>query len=255
MPSAAMAALRRPLALSFSGCGWLMSYHLGVSDLLLRAGCITPRSRFAGASGGALVAAALGCGLSPRDLQRQLGDMARKFRGEGPLSVWGNIEPSLRATLDDILPAHANDLCNGRVSIALTRARWKPDAWLVDRFHSRDELIDALVASSFVPSYLAPGFTRHFRGEPVIDGGFTELFPRIPGGRSACPYPHADKVFGTRVDIGPVGEVSLPQLMQESFFPANKGQVERQFEWGQQQAEAWLAQTYPRLPISAGLEG
>jgi hypothetical protein len=49
---------------SFSGSGLLIPFHLGVANVLQEQKIIHERSKFAGASGGSIVAAALACGVS-----------------------------------------------------------------------------------------------------------------------------------------------------------------------------------------------
>jgi len=247
-----MAALRRSLSLSFSGCGWLASFHLGVADVLLRARCISAVSPLAGASGGSLVAAGLACGLAPRDMQRQLMAVAAGFRDreeEGSMGdVWGRLEPRLRDTLDAMLPADAAERCSGRLSVALTRTRAPCGVWLVDQFRTRDELLQALVCSSFIPWYLAPGWTRLFRGQPVVDGGFMELYPVVPGALAVCPYPYYGALRGAPVDIGPI-HAGVLHLIAESLVPAADERVEQQFAHGQAAATTWLEAHHPRLPL------
>jgi predicted acylesterase/phospholipase RssA len=47
------------LSVSFGGCGFLLPYHAGVALKLFEQGLINEQSKFAGASGGAIIAAAL----------------------------------------------------------------------------------------------------------------------------------------------------------------------------------------------------
>ena len=80
--------------LSFSGCGWLLPFHAGVANALIDAGALrlsTPPPAthahdsgeqycaFAGASGGALIAAALACGITPHAIMEQVSDKAGEF--------------------------------------------------------------------------------------------------------------------------------------------------------------------------------
>jgi hypothetical protein len=77
--------------------------------------------------------------------------------------------------LNRILPVDAHKLCSGRVHISLTR--WKDGKNLiVNQFESREELIQALICSSFVPCY--SGFLPpKFRGTYYWDGGLSNNNP------------------------------------------------------------------------------
>ena len=51
-----------------------------------------------------------------------------------------------------ILPVDAHTICSNRLHISLTK--WKDNSnWLVNKFDTREDLIQALICSSFVPFY------------------------------------------------------------------------------------------------------
>jgi hypothetical protein len=66
--------------------------------------------------------------------------------------VWG---PLIRRWLDELLPADAARVCSGRVGL-LTLALWPPPPrrLLVTTFDSKDDLIDAAMASVHIPYFL-----------------------------------------------------------------------------------------------------
>jgi hypothetical protein len=81
-------------------------------------------------------------------------ELALKARSHalGPLHPSFSIVDILRNGLRRILPVDAHKICSGRVHISITR--WKDGKnFLVNQFDSREELIQALICSSFVPCY------------------------------------------------------------------------------------------------------
>ncbi|XP_063068730.1 patatin-like phospholipase domain-containing protein 4 isoform X2 [Engraulis encrasicolus] len=93
----------------------------------------------------------------------------------------------LRKGLEDILPCDAHLRAEDRLHISITHSRTHRNH-IATRFHSRDELIQALLASSFVPVYagLKP---VEFQGQTWIDGGFTDSLPIMPQGRTITVSP------------------------------------------------------------------
>uniref|UniRef100_UPI0037E8CC2A patatin-like phospholipase domain-containing protein 4 isoform X3 n=1 Tax=Semicossyphus pulcher TaxID=241346 RepID=UPI0037E8CC2A len=96
---------------------------------------------------------------------------------------------TLREEIEEILPADAHSLASDRLHLSLTHSKSGKNH-MVSRFTSRDELIQALLASSFVPVYagLKP---VEFRGQKWIDGGFTDSLPILPVGRTITVSPFA----------------------------------------------------------------
>ncbi|KAF9690202.1 hypothetical protein SADUNF_Sadunf01G0171100 [Salix dunnii] len=61
--------------------------------------------------------------------------------------------------------------------VAVTQILWRPRGLLVDQFDSKEDLINAVVTSSFIPGYLAPRPATMFRNRLCIDGGLTLFMP------------------------------------------------------------------------------
>uniref|UniRef100_M4C5K6 PNPLA domain-containing protein n=1 Tax=Hyaloperonospora arabidopsidis (strain Emoy2) TaxID=559515 RepID=M4C5K6_HYAAE len=162
---------------SFSGCGFLIPYHLGVAQELQDAGYIQSSSRFAGASGGAIAALALAANVSMDDIHEETKAMARLCRSHG--TFW-KLEDRLRtvfhAKFGD-LPVES--LTHSRLTIA-TKKMWPVRASvLTDDFRSTDDLCDALIASCYLPWYVARRGSTLFRGEYHVDGGLITLVPEV----------------------------------------------------------------------------
>uniref|UniRef100_A0A8C9SM81 PNPLA domain-containing protein n=1 Tax=Scleropages formosus TaxID=113540 RepID=A0A8C9SM81_SCLFO len=91
-----------------------------------------------------------------------------------------------------LLPKNAHLLATGRLFVSMTRI---PDGRnvLVSEFHSREDVIQALLCSCFLPLYcgIQPPC---YKGVYYIDGGFTDILP-VPGSsRTLTVSPFAGEV-------------------------------------------------------------
>nr|XP_036276162.1 1-acylglycerol-3-phosphate O-acyltransferase PNPLA3-like [Pipistrellus kuhlii] len=180
-PAAAMGGSGRGWSLSFAGCGFLVFYHLGATRCLgERAPHLLRDARmFFGSSAGALHGVTFLSGLPLDHTLQVLADLVRSVRSR----ALGVLHPSfsmvrfLRETLHRHLPADVHTLISGRMCISLTRVSdW--ENVLVSDFRSKDEVVDALVCSSFIPFFF--GFIPPtFRGVRYMDGGFSNSIPSL----------------------------------------------------------------------------
>ncbi|CAH0520292.1 unnamed protein product [Peronospora belbahrii] len=206
------AALPTAHNFSFGACGFLISYHLGVAQGLQDAGFILASSKFAGASGGAIVALSLAANASMNDIQEEVKAMTRLCHSHG--TIW-RLEKRLRATFH----AKFGNLPVEKLTQRLTIATEKMWPWralvLTDTFRSTDDLCDALIASCYVPWYLARRGTSVFRGEYHVDGGLITLVPKVPG---------------------------YTKLARFALFPPRIEVLDQLFESGKRSARIWAAQ-------------
>ncbi|XP_058882950.1 patatin-like phospholipase domain-containing protein 2 isoform X2 [Acipenser ruthenus] len=100
---------------------------------------------------------------------------ARK-RNLGPLHPTFNLVKILRNGLYNNLPENAHELATGRLCISLTRVSDGENV-LVSEFSSKEELIQALICSSFVPIYCGI-IPPSFRGVRYVDGGISNNLPQ-----------------------------------------------------------------------------
>ncbi|CAF1683287.1 unnamed protein product, partial [Adineta ricciae] len=139
-------------------------------------------NKMAGCSAGSLVAA---CAMSGCCLGQMCSDaleiaIRARSRALGPLHPTFSIVDIIRNGLRRILPPNAHELCSGRLYISLTR--WKDNKNVViNHFQTREELIQVLICSSFVP-YWSGIIPHKFRGEYYWDGGLTNNNPIIDEG-------------------------------------------------------------------------
>uniref|UniRef100_A0A3Q2P989 triacylglycerol lipase n=1 Tax=Fundulus heteroclitus TaxID=8078 RepID=A0A3Q2P989_FUNHE len=168
--------------LSFAGCGFLGIYHIGVASCLLEKApyLVKGATKLYGASAGALTASvclrfeSVCCSKCCEDVI-EVAKEARK-RNLGPLHPTFNLVKVLRSGLNRDLPSDAHVLASGRLCVSLTRVADGENV-LVSEFSSKEELIQALVCSCFIPIYcgLIP---PSFRGVRYVDGGISDNLPQ-----------------------------------------------------------------------------
>ncbi|KAG1680791.1 hypothetical protein FOA52_008124 [Chlamydomonas sp. UWO 241] len=159
---------------SFSAGGFALAYHVGVVKVLVSTGLLMRETPLSGSSAGAVVAAMLKSGLGPSDLEALFFEIAHDLRSNG---CNGRVLDVLRVQLEARLPHDAHTLCNdGTLFLGVSRLLLL-QLQLVSRFESRGDLIDAVLASCFIPKMTGSSWTHTFRGNLVADGGLTGLLP------------------------------------------------------------------------------
>ncbi|KAJ8402462.1 hypothetical protein AAFF_G00369510 [Aldrovandia affinis] len=142
--------------ISFAGCGFLGIYHIGVASCLLEQAprLVNGASKIYGASAGALTASVLASGASIARCCEDVIEVAKEARKRnlGPLHPSFKLVKVLRAGLNRDLPNDAHLLASGRLCVSLTRVSDGENV-LVSDFGSKEELIQALVCSCFIPIY------------------------------------------------------------------------------------------------------
>ncbi|XP_063813373.1 omega-hydroxyceramide transacylase-like [Pseudophryne corroboree] len=168
-----------PLCLSFSGSGFLSLYQIGAVKALLELApeLLKLAPKVYGASAGSLVAAAVVFNVDLDELRNIICDAASEARKSilGPFLPSFNLLTILRKAMKDFLPDNAAQLATGRLHVALTRLS-DGKTILVSDFKSKDEVIQALICSCFVPFYCGM-VPPSYRGVRYIDGGFTNFQP------------------------------------------------------------------------------
>lgn len=168
-------------SLSFSGAGFLGSYHVGATSALKSLGilpdyakhnCSTPEARqvtLLGASAGSLVAAAVFSGSRDEDLMNIIIDVAAQSRRQ-PLdaltpgfSLIDVLEPHLRAQMEAVNPELMfRRMEKSRLRIALTNptpmylVQAMQHNRVVDDFVDIEHLVAACLLSSYVPGVTGP---------------------------------------------------------------------------------------------------
>jgi patatin-like phospholipase domain-containing protein 2 len=138
--------------LSFSGCGFLGVYHIGVVCAFKKQAPEVLDNPMAGCSAGSFVAACAMCGCCLGQMCSDALEIAVRARSHtlGALHPTFNIVDIICNGLRRILPLDAHKICSGRLFISLTRWRDRKN-FIISQFHTREELIQVLICSSFVP--------------------------------------------------------------------------------------------------------
>jgi hypothetical protein len=164
----------RPV-LGLAGGGVYFFWELGVLRYLSERYDLG-RCRFVGASAGALAAVLCACRIDPLRATRLAFDLSIEAdvlnRPGGLAGIWGAL---IRRWLDELLPEDAAERCRGgRVRIVATEVPALRVVYL-DDFASRQELIDALMASVHIPLFLDGAPSARFRGAAFVDGSLWDF--------------------------------------------------------------------------------
>lgn len=163
----------RPI-ISLSGGGVFFFWQLGVLNYLQQHFDLAP-AQFIGASAGALCSVLTACNVDPHRAVREAYRLSLENniweRPSGLAGIWANL---IRQWLDELLPADAVDRCSGRVKVIVTEI---PSLRLkyVDTFDSRDDLIDACMASVHIPFFLDGNATFAYKGVQYVDGSLWDF--------------------------------------------------------------------------------
>lgn len=226
---------------SFSAAGLLFPYHLGVAQFLIEKGYIKDTTPLAGASAGAIVCAVIASGASMQEALRATKILAEDCRTKGTAFRLGAV---LREILVDFLPDDVHIRSNGRVRVAVTQLLWKPRGLLVDQFDSKEDLINAVFTSSFIPGYLAPRPATMFRNRLCIDGGLTLFMPPTSAAQTirVCAFPTNQlglEGIGISPDCNPDNRATPRELFNWALEPAEDLILDKLFELGYLDAEVW----------------
>lgn len=132
---------------SFGSGGLLFAYHIGVVEFLMQMG-VSPDVPLAGASCGVIAALSLRLSLSPETMKKTFWGLLDHIRENGPQ---GSVA-YLREQLESILPDDAHEICNRGSNFYIelsSSVSLRP--FLVNRFESRERLIDVVCVSCTIP--------------------------------------------------------------------------------------------------------
>ncbi|XP_028173729.1 uncharacterized protein LOC114362496 [Ostrinia furnacalis] len=163
--------------LSFAGCGFLGIYHVGVAVCFKKYAPHLLLGKISGASFGALSACCLLCDLPIGELTSDVLRVVGEARAGslGPFSPSFNIQNVLLEGMEKYLPHDVHKIVSGKLHISLTRV-YDGQNVIVSEFPTREDLMQALLASCFVPVFsgLLP---PRFHGIRYMDGGFSDNLP------------------------------------------------------------------------------
>jgi len=176
-----------PQVVALHGSGFLFFYYFGVLDALESRGAVVPgSSQFAGVSGGAVTAALSAAGLTGAEIATVLGAALKACAGDGchPVAPW--LAPMLTGALPDDLAERVK----GRLAVWVTQLDASSPSptngapWALSSFTSRDDIVNAVVASSYLPCWTGDEPFATLHGAPALDGGFSTDFAQMCGPES-----------------------------------------------------------------------
>ena len=136
---------KQDLNITFSGCGFLGIYHLGVVTCLKEnaPGFLKRVKCFGGASAGALAAAGLALDINLSESAEYVLRLAKRANSLvlGPLHPNFQVVRTIRRSLEKSLPDNAHELASGRLHISLTRVSDLKNI-IVSEFYSKEDLIE-----------------------------------------------------------------------------------------------------------------
>ncbi|XP_077213865.1 acyl transferase/acyl hydrolase/lysophospholipase superfamily protein isoform X1 [Tasmannia lanceolata] len=230
---------------SFSAAGLLLPYHLGVAQFLIENGYIKETTPLSGSSAGAIACAVIASGHSMQYALEATKVLAEDCRVKGTAFRLGAV---LKDALERLLPDDIHARSSGRVRVAITQILWRPMGLLVDQFESKEDLINALVTSSFIPGYLAPRPATIFRNKLCIDGGLTLFMPPTSASETVrvCAFPGGVqwglKGIGISPDCNPENRATARQLLNWALEPAEDHILDELYELGYLDASVWAEQ-------------
>ncbi|XP_051169120.1 1-acylglycerol-3-phosphate O-acyltransferase Pnpla3 isoform X2 [Leptopilina boulardi] len=195
--------------LSFAGCGFLGIYHVGVAVCFKNYAPHLLLDKISGASAGAMAACCLLCDLPLGEMTSNLLKMAEDTRQRtlGPFSPSFNVHAILMDNLEKNLPEDAHLRVNGKLHVSLTRV-YDGKNVIVSHFTSKEDLLQALLASSFIP-FFSGILPPRFHGIRYMDGGFSDNLPTLDentitispfcGESDICPRDISSQLFHVNV--------------------------------------------------------
>ncbi|NXJ24857.1 PLPL1 protein, partial [Dicrurus megarhynchus] len=157
-----------PYSILFRGCSFLIIYEAGVLSALqdLSPDIMKSASRIYGSSSGSIIASAGLCGCDVDEVREYL--MSHLKASVWGLVPGGRILRVVRSALQKFLPPNAHEVVSGKLHVVLTRLHdWRTVT--VSEFASKEELIQALTCSCYIPLYFGL-FPPTYRGVRYVDG-------------------------------------------------------------------------------------
>lgn len=182
--------------ISFCGSGFTGIYHLGVINCFRKHGreFLKSINKVAGVSSGSQIGTVLVIDPEKTDeCVKFTHDLAAEIRSKkyGQMTRGYDLYVTLRQFFEHMLPRDAYSVATDRMYISLTNMTTKKNE-LVHNYSSNEELIQCILASSYIPGYSkSPPII--IRGQKYKDGGFTDNLPVFPEGRTILVSPFYGK--------------------------------------------------------------
>jgi len=134
-------------------------------------------NKVSGASAGSMAAVALLADLPLGEMTSNVLNIAIEARKRtlGPFSPSFNITQIIFEGLINLLPDDIHLKVSGKLHVSLTKV-YDGKNLLVSQFASKQEVIDVILASTFIPVF-SGWLPPRYRGTRVIDGGYSDNLP------------------------------------------------------------------------------
>jgi hypothetical protein len=209
------------MIVSFSGGALNIAYHIGAYNRLKQSTLLDKGDVvYAGTSSGSIMAVSCACDI----------DIERIFMSN--LRLMSNSQAFctiVRQILNKELPENAHQLCNNKVSICMTQLN-KLIPRYVSTFTSKNDVINAVIGSCFIPRLTSSNFNymynyKHVDGTietmSVLDGSFSDFLPK-GNIRISCIPLEVVKFFPTLREKSSV-TISLKSKLYENLYVLRAG--------------------------------
>jgi predicted acylesterase/phospholipase RssA len=167
-------------SLFFCGGGWKSFYHYGIyKGLKLQNSNIINKFNYIGSSMGSFVAIISCCNI---DIDTTFLKMTYELASNFENNLYNNIfsmGKQLRDIIEQCLPSNAYELASGRCFIVITTLSTNGlQQEIISEFYSQDDLLDALIASIYIPMWTGVGIYK-YRNKICLDGSILNLNKNI----------------------------------------------------------------------------
>lgn len=175
------------LQISFAGCGGMYHYYLGIAKIMQRE-LDLDNIVFSGSSGGCIPALLLLLGIDIDIIHYELNQEilkevnAYKF---GSLWIWNKI---FRKHIHDFLDEDVHTKVDGKLFISITRFPSMKNE-IISQWKDKQDLIDCIQASCFIPMAFEFRPWYIFRGNRYIDGAISNNMV-VPLSTDSVPHIH-----------------------------------------------------------------
>jgi len=139
-----------------------------------------------------------------------------------------------RYLLHTTLPENAHLIVQGKLWISISSMFPVPHNHLQTSFKSRDDLINAVIAAQYIPTWTHPGVCVH-RGMICMDGGVTNNLPALCSTSLKIGL-DLDDIASWSADLVP----SKPLARINTFIPADEANLREMLLRGKSDINKWL---------------
>ena len=222
-------------SVAMCGGGFRSWYHMGVYHGLYNTfgAKALEKARFSGSSVGAIMAAIAACGVDPDVVWAHIPEIAALHR-DSWMENLTTVGSKCRFLLDDVLPADAHERATGRCFISVTSMLPLPHNVILTEYDTRDDLIDAVIASTYIPTWTFPGVCLH-KGMVCVDGGVCNNLASLSPATLRVGLDPGDKHHW-----GATFVPSKPKPRYATFIPLDDAELWDMYETGKRDISSWL---------------